>query len=49
MRLLLDERIDERFRHSFIDHECQTVRYGGFSGLKNGQLLHEAGRANFDV
>jgi len=49
LRLLLDECIDERFRHSFVEHECQTVRYARLSGLKNGRLLTEAERANFDV
>jgi hypothetical protein len=28
MRILLDERIDQRLRHSFPGHECQTARQG---------------------
>jgi hypothetical protein len=49
MRLLLDECVDERLRHMFVDHECQTARYAGFAGLKNGALLSAAEGAGFDV
>ena len=47
MRLLLDECIDERLRLSFRD--CQTARFAGFSGLKNGDLLEAAEAAGYDV
>src|ERR1700720_2518713 len=49
MRILIDECIDERFRNSLPGHQCQTVRYAGFAGLKNGDLLAAAERAKFDV
>jgi hypothetical protein len=49
MPVLLDECIDERLRHSFAEHDCQTVRFAGFAGLKNGALLVAAERAGFDV
>ena len=49
MRLLLDECIDERLRLSFAEHDCQTARFAGFAGLKNGQLLDAAEAAEFDV
>ena len=49
MRILIDECIDERFRNSFADHDCQTARYVGMAGLKNGELLLAAEAANFDV
>jgi hypothetical protein len=39
MRILIDECIDERFRNSLPRHECQTARYAGLAGLKNGELL----------
>jgi hypothetical protein len=39
MRLLLDECVDQRLRHLFNEHECQTERFAGFAGLKNGALL----------
>lgn len=39
MRVLIDECIDERFRNSLPEHDCQTVRYVGLAGLKNGELL----------
>lgn len=49
MRLLIDECIDERFRLSFPEHECATVRFAGLAGFKNGQLLDAAEAAGFDV
>ncbi len=49
MRVLIDECIDERFRNSLPEHDCQTVRYAGFAGLKNGELLIAAEAAKFDV
>jgi len=49
MRILLDECIDERFRNSLPNHDCQTARYAGLTGLKNGDLLAVAETAKFDV
>jgi len=49
MRILIDECIDERFRHSLRHHDCQTVRYAGLAGLQNGQLLTAAEEAKFDA
>lgn len=49
MRVLLDECIDERFRNHLRGHDCQTVRYAGLSGLKNGELLDAAEEVKFDV
>lgn len=49
MRLLIDECIDERLRHEFPVHECQTARYAQLAGLKNGRLLLAAETAGFDV
>ena len=49
MRILIDECIDERFRDSLSAHDCQTVRYAGMAGLKNGDLLEHAEAAKFDV
>ena len=49
MRILIDECIDERLRNCFPGHECQTARYAGFAGLKNGDLLDAAESAGFDV
>ena len=47
MRILIDECIDERLRNFFPGHECQTARFAGFAGLKNGDLLEEAETAEF--
>jgi len=49
MRILIDECIDERFRHSLAGHDCQTARYAGLAGLKNGDLLNAAEAAKFDL
>jgi predicted nuclease of predicted toxin-antitoxin system len=49
MRILIDECIDERFRNSLPGHDCQTARYAGLAGLKNGELLTAAETAKFDV
>ena len=44
MRVLLDECVDERLRHRFAGHECQTARQAGISGLTNGDVPAPAGR-----
>jgi hypothetical protein len=49
MKLLVDECVDERLRLSFPAHDCQTVRFAGMAGLKNGRLLEAAESAGFDV
>jgi hypothetical protein len=49
MRILLDECVDEKLRHAFAGHDCQTVRYAGFAGISNGRLLAAAEMAGFDV
>lgn len=49
MRVLIDECIDERLREYLPSHSCQTARYAGLAGLKNGDLLTAAENARFDV
>src|SRR5437879_3165163 len=49
MRILIDECIDERFRNSLPGHDCQTARYAGLAGLKNGELLIAAETARFEI
>ncbi len=49
MRILLDECVDERLRHLFREHDCQTARYVGFASLKNGALLIAAEAKGFQV
>lgn len=49
MRILIDECVDERLRNSFSEHACQSVRYAGFAGLKNSDLLEAVELAHFDV
>ena len=49
MRVLIDECIDERLRNYLSSHDCQTARYAGLAGFKNGELLTAAETAKFDV
>lgn len=49
MRLLIDECVDERLRHLFPDHDCQTAHFARLAGLKNGCLLEAGEAAGFDV
>jgi hypothetical protein len=49
MRILLDECVDQALRLSFVDHDCQTARFAGLAGLKNGALLAAAEAADFVV
>src|SRR5438874_6725647 len=49
MKLLIDECIDERFRNYFPTHECHTVRFAGFAGVKNGELLSGAESRRYEV
>jgi hypothetical protein len=38
----LDEDLPHLPRHNLGDHEAFTVRYRGWAGLKNGELLKAA-------
>jgi hypothetical protein len=49
MRILIDECIDERLEMRSPDTIAETVRFAGFAGLKNGELLDAAESAQFDV
>ena len=39
MKILLDECVDQRFRHELVGHDVTTVQEAGWSGKKNGELL----------
>jgi len=49
MKVLLDEDLDHRLRKSLSVHEVFTVRYLGWAGLKNGELLLAAEQSGIDV
>jgi predicted nuclease of predicted toxin-antitoxin system len=49
MKILVDECVDERLRFLFPGHDCQTARFAGLAGLKNGRLLEAAEAAGFDL
>jgi predicted nuclease of predicted toxin-antitoxin system len=47
MRILFDENLNWRLRRGLPGHEIATVQSLGWSGVKNGQLLHKAVEAGF--
>ena len=49
MKILLDECLPLDFRHSFPDHDAHTVEWAGLKGKKNGELLHAAELADYEV
>jgi predicted nuclease of predicted toxin-antitoxin system len=49
VKVLLDENLPHRLRNSLGSHEAFTVRYMGWAGLKNGELLKVAVKAGFEV
>jgi len=51
MKILLDENLDVRLKHSFTgsDHHVFTVRGMGWNGVKNGALLKPMAENAFDV
>jgi len=49
MRILTGECIDERLRNQLPGQDCQTARYAGLAGLKNGELLTAAETARFEI
>jgi predicted nuclease of predicted toxin-antitoxin system len=49
MKILLDECLPLDFRHSFADHDAHTIEWAGLKGKKNGELLHAAERAGYEV
>jgi hypothetical protein len=49
MKVLLDENLPHEFRTHLPGHDVFTVRFMGWGGIKNGQLLATAAGASFDV
>ena len=49
MKILIDERVDQRLRFLFSGHDCETAAYAKLSGLKNGALLAAGEAADFEV
>ena len=49
MKVLIDENLPYRLRTHLGSHEVFTVRYQGWSGLKNGNLLRSAEADGFEV
>lgn len=49
MKVLLDENLPHLLRNNLGDHDVFTVRYKGWAGLKNGELLKTAEDDSFEV
>jgi hypothetical protein len=49
MKILIDECVPRKFKHSLIDHQCETVPEAGLAGKENGQLLSIAETRGFEV
>ena len=49
MKVLLDENLPHRLRHEIVGHEVFTVRYMGWKGIKNGELLDFAIASGFEA
>src|SRR4051812_32358418 len=49
MKLLLDECIPHPLRAHLVGHDCFTVAYMGWDGVKNGRLLALASGAGFEA
>ena len=49
MRILLDECIPRKFKHSLSGHDCRTVPEVGLAGKGNGDLLSEAEIHGFEL
>jgi hypothetical protein len=49
VRVLLDENLPHLLRNNLGDHQVFTVRYQGWAGLKNGELIKAAEDDGFDA
>ena len=49
MKVLLDENLPHLLRNNLGEHDVFTVRYKGWAGLKNGELLKTAEHEGFEV
>ncbi len=49
MRVLLDENMPHKLRHSLTRHHARTVEEIGWAGVHNGDLLRIVEHAGFDV
>ena len=49
MKVLLDQCLPVRLRHLLHTHDVQTVRFKGWDGVKNGELIQLAAVDGFDA
>src|SRR3954469_14150086 len=49
MKVLLDEKINVRFRHHLPGHDVFTVQFMGWKALSNGALIARAALDGFEV
>jgi predicted nuclease of predicted toxin-antitoxin system len=48
VKILIDECLPHQIRHFLTEHDAQTVKYAGYGGYENGDLLKIA-EADFDL
>jgi hypothetical protein len=49
MRILLDECVPVQVRNALVGHDVATAQKMGWGGISNGELLHRAEQAGFDL
>ena len=49
MRILLDECVPVQVRNALVGHDVSTAQQMGWSGVSNGELLHRAEQAGFEL
>jgi predicted nuclease of predicted toxin-antitoxin system len=49
MKILLDECLPRKIKHSLAMHECRTVPEVGLAGKRNGELLSLAEEQGYEI
>jgi len=49
MKLLIDENLPHKLRHTLNEHICFTATFMGWNGISNGELLRIAAANGFDA
>jgi predicted nuclease of predicted toxin-antitoxin system len=49
MKILLDEHLSHRLRPLLVGHDVFSVKFMGWRGVSNGELLARAAAAGFEV
>jgi predicted nuclease of predicted toxin-antitoxin system len=49
MKILLDENLPVLLRHQLAEHDVRTVRFMGWDGIRNGELMRRAAAEGFEA